>query len=44
MLKIELEQLKELDFDLSLIGFSDDELALLMLDEDDPTSSVCIGW
>ena len=39
LLKIELEQLKELDFDLSLIGFSDDELALLMLDEDDPTSS-----
>ena len=39
MLKIELEQLKELDFDLGLIGFSDDELALLMLDEDDPTSS-----
>jgi DNA modification methylase len=30
MLKIELEQLKELDFDLGLIGFSDDELALLM--------------
>ncbi len=39
LLKIELEQLKELDFDLGLIGFSDDELALLMLDEDDPTSS-----
>jgi len=30
LLKIELEQLKELDFDLGLIGFSDDELALLM--------------
>ena len=30
LLKIELEQLKELDFDLVLIGFSDDELALLM--------------
>ena len=39
LLKIELEQLKELDFDLGLIGFSDDELALLMLDEDDPVSS-----
>ena len=26
LLKIELEQLKELDFDLGLIGFSDDEL------------------
>lgn len=39
LLKIELEQLKELDFDLGLIGFSDDELALLMLDEEDPTSS-----
>ena len=39
LLKIELEQLKELDFDLGLIGFSDDELALLMLDEDDPASS-----
>ena len=30
LFKIELEQLKELDFDFSLIGFSDDELALLM--------------
>lgn len=30
LLKIELEQLKELDFDLGLIGFSDDELALLL--------------
>lgn len=30
LLKIELEQLKELDFDLGLIGFSDDELALLV--------------
>ena len=30
LLKIELEQLKELDFHLGLIGFSDDELALLM--------------
>ena len=30
LLKIELEQLKELDFDLGLIGFSDDELALLI--------------
>ena len=30
LLKIELEQLKELDFDLGLIGFSDDELDLLM--------------
>jgi DNA modification methylase len=39
LLKIELEQLKELDFDLGLIGFSDDELALLMLGEDDPASS-----
>ena len=30
LLKIELEQLKELDFALGLIGFSDDELALLI--------------
>jgi DNA modification methylase len=30
LLKIELEQLEELDFDLGLIGFSDDELALLI--------------
>ena len=30
MLKIELEQLKELDFALGLIGFSDDELADLI--------------
>jgi len=30
LLRVELEGLKELDFDLGLIGFSDDELALLM--------------
>jgi len=30
LLRVEIEHLKELDFDLGLIGFSDDELALLM--------------
>jgi len=30
MLKIELDGLKELDFDLDLVGFSDDELAKLL--------------
>jgi len=34
LLKIELEQLKELDFDLGLIGFSELELAELFSDED----------
>ena len=33
LLKIELEQLKELDFDLGLIGFSADELAHIIYDE-----------
>ena len=30
MLKIELDGLKDLDFDLDLVGFSDDELAKLL--------------
>ena len=39
MLRVEFAELEDNGFDLGLIGFSDDELALLMLDEDDPTSS-----
>ena len=35
LLKIELEQLKELDFDLSLTGFDDIELGELFADDED---------
>ena len=35
LLKIELEQLKELDFDLGLIGFDGTELANMFLDGTD---------
>ena len=37
MLKIELEQLKELDFDLGLIGFDEIELGNMFLDGEDLT-------
>lgn len=33
LLSLELGELKEMDFDLSLIGFSDDELELLLVEE-----------
>ena len=35
LLKLELGDLRDLEFDLSLTGFSDDELAALTLEEDE---------
>lgn len=40
MLRLEIQHLQSVDFDLSLMGFSDDDLASLLADDEPPTEGL----